>query len=153
MRRVSICSFRLPASLSFQDTQPVLSLLGIPDPLQAAQKACAVAQPAIQVAKDTASAAVTASQGVIGIASTVPAVASKTMNTMSAFSDPAKLASMASAQKGGSSASTTNGEFQDYIIISGLLIIILGGIGTSIFRNIQYRKNVSSDSPPNPRTV
>jgi hypothetical protein len=98
--------------------------------------------------KETLDAAQTAGKGVIKIASKVPEIADKVTTKLTAFTDPEALKAAASLQKGGGSSSSF-----DAILLSGLLLIILGGLGASILRSFEHRRTEHDDTPPKPRTL
>lgn len=125
--------------------QPFLKMFGITDPMVVLDTTkCAVVPPV----KETLDAAQTAGKGVIKIASKVPEIADKVTTKLTAFTDPEALKAAASLQKGGGSSSSF-----DAILLSGLLLIILGGLGASILRSFEHRRTEHDDTPPKPRTL
>lgn len=133
--------------------KPVLSFIPFMDILDTTK--CAVVPPV----QKTIDAAQSAGKGVVGLAKTVPAIAQKSTETLTAFTDPEKLKALAKAQSGGGIGNTT-GPY-DWIILGGLGLLVVGGFGSGILRKyFSSKKNdepsgkgISTDAPPNPGPV
>jgi hypothetical protein len=131
--------------------QPILKMIPVYELIDTTK--CAVVPPAMQAID----AAQTAGKGVIGLAKTVPEIASKSAETLTAFTDPAKLQALAKAQSGGGLFVSANGSY-DWIVTGGILLIVLGGFSAGILRNyVSSKKNdeptnqvFSTDQPPRP---
>ena len=136
--------------------KPILSFIPFADVLDTTK--CAVVPPA----KQTIEAAQQASEGVIGLAKTVPEVASKATGQLTAFTDPEKLKALAidKTMSGGAIGLGKEGAF-DWVIVAGLGILVFGGLGASALR--KYFSNEqndepsgkanTNDAPPNPRGI
>jgi hypothetical protein len=146
-----------PTNLYTSFVKPILSILGIKDPMEILDTAKCQVVPPIE---KTAKAVIVAGEGAAKLAEKVPAIAEGVTNKLTAFTDPAKLkeAALKSAatQIGGSSDTTATGEKTpiDMVLLGGLVLLSMGGIGAAILRKMaSVEKNVSTDSPPNPGAV
>lgn len=149
-----------PTNLYTTFVKPILSILGIKDPMEILDTAKCQVVPPIE---KTAKAVIVAGEGAAKLAEKVPAIAEGVTNKLTAFTDPAKLKEAAlksaAAQVGGSSVTATTittGEKTplDMILLGGIVLLSMGGLGAAVLRKMaSVEKNVSTDSPPNPGAV
>jgi hypothetical protein len=151
-----------PTNLYTTFVKPILSFLGIKDPMEILDTAkCQVVPPIERTAK----AVIVAGEGAAKLAEKVPVIAQGVTNKITAFTDPAKLKEAAlksaAAQVGGSTVTTTattdaTGEKTpiDMVILGGIVLLSMGGLGAAVLRKMaSVEKNVSTDSPPKPGAV
>jgi hypothetical protein len=136
----------------------IFSFFGLSSPADLLDTAKCVVVPPVQ---QTVGAAMTAAEGVAGLAATVPAIATKATETITAFSDPQKLQEIAKKQTGGGVFDDTGA--LDSIFWIALISLFLGGMAIAGIRKFQKQSehtrnkddspNFRNDSPPNPRSV
>jgi hypothetical protein len=131
--------------------KPILSMFGITDPMEVIDTTKCQVVPPIE---KTVSAAQTAAGGVMALAGTVPAIATKASEKLSAFTDPEKLkeaAQAAAAQKiqmgGGRGVSTV----LDSLFVFGLGFLVVGGLFASYLR--KSSKQEQDDRPSKPHLL
>ena len=136
----------------------IFSFFGISSPAELIDDTkCQVVPPV----KQTVGAALTAVQGVAGLAASVPAIAQKATETITAFSDPEKLKELAMKQSGGGALESSGS--LDGLLWVGVITLLVGGFAIAGIRTVGKKildtrdKDDSprnrNDSPPQPRSV
>jgi hypothetical protein len=144
--------------------KPLLRFFGITDPKEVVEVAldtakCSVMPPV----KQTVEAGLIAADGIKDLAKTVPQIANEAQAKLQAFTDPVALQKAAlqasglptlPVQSGGGGGSTV----LDTLWVSGIGLLILGGVVAAVLRNFTAtkkngRNERNNDTPPNPGTV
>lgn len=113
--------------------------------------------------KQTVGAALTAVEGVAGLAAAGPAIAQKATETITAFSDPEKLKELATKQAGGGLFQDSPGSL-DGLLWIGIITLLVGGFAIAGIRTVGKKilekkgdkddnPRERNDSPPQPRSV
>ncbi len=141
--------------------QPILDMLGISTITQMLGAAKCAAEPVLEQGQKAIAAATTAGEGVVKLAGTVPAVATKVAGKLEAFTDPEKLKAAAAATGGlpalpgvptappmTGGGVLGSGELDSWFFLSiGVLLtsaVLLSGVRW--LRNLQTQKK--NDKPP-----
>lgn len=137
--------------------KPLLDFFGLSAILNLVGQAKCAAEPVIAQAQQTIAAASTAVEGGMELASAVPKVATKVGESMSAFTDPAKLKAAASLATATTSAMTGGGiataisDLDTWVLIS-IGVLVVGGFTLSAIRTVQKKTTQKNDNPVEPQS-